>query len=41
MQCAVTFAPLSVIIVAAVACYLPARRLRRIEPLRALNDDVG
>jgi putative ABC transport system permease protein len=34
-------APLSVIIVAAVACYLPARRLRRIEPLRALNDDVG
>jgi predicted permease len=34
-------APLSVIVVAAVACYLPACRLRRIEPLRALNDDVG
>jgi putative ABC transport system permease protein len=34
-------APLSVILVAAFACYLPARRIRRIEPLRALNDDVG
>jgi putative ABC transport system permease protein len=27
-----------VIVVAAVACYLPARRVRRIEPLRALTD---
>ena len=34
-------APLSVIIVAAIACYLPARRIRRIDPLAALNDDAG
>jgi len=34
-------APLSVIIVAGVACYLPARRVRRIEPLKALTDDAA
>jgi putative ABC transport system permease protein len=31
-------AAIGVIVVAAVACYLPARRVRRIEPLRALTD---
>jgi ABC-type antimicrobial peptide transport system permease subunit len=31
-------AAVGVIVVAAAACYLPARRLREIEPLRALTD---
>jgi putative ABC transport system permease protein len=31
--------PAAILIVAGVACYLPARRILRIEPLRALTDD--
>ena len=34
-------APLSVVVVAGVACYLPARRIRRIEAWKALNDELG
>lgn len=34
-------APLSVVIVAGVACYIPVRRIRRMEPLKALNDDLS
>ena len=34
-------APLGVIIVAGIACYIPVRRIRRMEPLKALNDDLG
>ncbi len=34
-------APLSVVVVAAVACYLPVRRIRRIEAWKALNDELA
>ena len=32
--------PAVVLLVSAAACYLPARRIRRIEPLKALSADV-
>ena len=32
-------APLAIVTVAILACYLPARRVRMIEPLRALESD--
>ena len=34
-------APLSIVVVAGVACYLPVRRIRRIEAWKALNDDLA
>jgi putative ABC transport system permease protein len=34
-------APLGVVVVAGIACYLPVRRIRRIEAWRALNDERG
>ncbi len=32
--------PVMLGLVAAVACYLPARRARRIDPISAINADV-
>jgi len=31
--------PLALLFVAAVACYLPARQARRLDPLKAINAD--
>ena len=33
-------APLLLAAVAALACYLPARQARRIDPIAAINSDV-